>query len=75
MNEEIKKIQDLFVNRITEDEEKNIEKSNLGFIKSYNDFVRQTLSIVCIHCFENFISFTESAQLNIIDMNNTLVYE
>lgn len=75
MNEEIKNIQDLFINRITEDEEKNIEKSNLGFIKSYNDFIRQTLSIVCIHCFENFISFAENAQLNIIDMNNTLVYE
>lgn len=75
MNEEIKNIQDLFINRITEDEEKNIEKSNLGFIKSYNDFVRQTLSIVCIHCFDNFIAFDETNQNNIIDMNNFLVYE
>lgn len=75
MNEEIKNIQDLFINRITEDEEKNIEKSNLGFIKSYNDFVKQTLSIVCIHCFENFIVFDEEFQNNIIDMNNFLVYE
>ena len=75
MNEEIKSIQDLFINRITEDEEKNIEKSNLGFIKSYNDFIRQTLSIVCIHCFENFIAFDKNGQNNIINMNNYLVYE
>lgn len=75
MNEEIKNIQDLFINRITEDEEKNIEKSNLGFIKSYNDFVRQTLSIICIHCFDNFMAFDKNEQNNIINMNNYLVYE
>lgn len=75
MNEDIKNIKKRFVNRITNNEQNNIDKANLGFIKTHNDFIKQTLSIVCIHCFDNFIIFDTDNQNNIINMNNYLVYE
>jgi len=75
MNEDIKNIKERFINRITNNEQNNIDKANLGFIKTYDNFIKQTLSIVCIHCFDNFIAFDKNEQNNIINMNNYLVYE
>lgn len=53
-----------------------INKLTYGFLeKSINHHIKQTLSILCIHAFENLEIMTEEEQDKVFDMSNKLVYE
>lgn len=74
LNAEI--IRPKFEDKIATVETIAIDKLTYGFLnKSINRHIKQTLSILCIHAFENLEIMTEEEQDKVFDMSNKLVYE
>lgn len=65
-----------FEDKIAAVEMAAIDKLTYGFLeKSINRHIKQTLSVLCIHAFENLEIMTEEEQDKVFDMSNKIVYE
>lgn len=57
-------------------ETNNIKKKKFGFmIQGKEEDIRQILSIVVLHGFDNIDIFNDDTKLNLFDMSNNIVYE
>lgn len=57
-------------------ETNNIKKKKLGFmIQGKEEDIRQILSIVVLHGFDNMDIFDDDTKFNLFDMSNNIVYE
>lgn len=57
-------------------ETNNIKKKKFGFmIQGKEKDIRQILSIVVLHGFDNMDIFDDDTKFNLFDMSNNIVYE
>lgn len=65
-----------FEDKIATVETVAIDKLAYGFLdKSINRHIKQTLSVFCLHAFDNLEVMNEEEQNKVFDMSNELVYE
>lgn len=64
-----------FEDKIAAVEMAAIDKLTHGFLKDSNHYIKQTLSIVCLHGFDNIEIMNEDKQNKVFNMSNILVYE